>query len=54
MKNNKKKAILGVKIRGHDTGAALLSGGKIVAVAEERLIRVEHSYNIFPHFVESQ
>lgn len=41
--------VLGLKIRGHDTGAAVISGtGKIVAIAEERLNRVKHSPNMFP------
>ncbi len=42
------KTILGVKITSHDTGAALLSQGRVVAIAEERLCRVKHSTNIFP------
>ena len=33
---------------GHDTGAALCIGGKVVAIAEERLNRVKHSFNVFP------
>lgn len=41
--------ILGVKLTSHDTGAALISGGRIVAVAEERLNRVKHS-NAFPEY----
>ncbi len=41
-------AILGLKIRSHDTGAALLSDGKIVAIAEERLNHIKHSYDMFP------
>ncbi len=40
--------VLGVKMTSHDTGAALISGGKIVAIAEERLNRVKYSENIFP------
>ncbi len=40
--------VLGLKITSHDTGAALIAGGKIVAIAEERLNRVKHSPNIFP------
>ena len=42
--------ILGLKIAGHDTGAALITTNqKIVAIAEERLNRVKHSPNMFPH-----
>ncbi len=40
--------ILGLKIRGHDTGAALIADGRIVAIAEERLNRVKHSFEMFP------
>lgn len=40
--------IVGLKIIGHDTGAALISGNKVVAIAEERLNRVKHSPNMFP------
>jgi len=40
--------VLGVKITGHDTGAALIAGGRVVAIAEERLNRVKHSHNMFP------
>lgn len=40
--------VLGVKIVGHDTGAALISNGRIVAIAEERLNRVKHSPYMFP------
>lgn len=40
--------ILGLKIYGHDTGAALIANGKIVAIAEERLNRVKHSFNMYP------
>src|SRR3989344_472718 len=39
--------ILGLQLAGHDTGAALISGGKIVAIAEERLNRDKHS-SVFP------
>jgi len=41
--------ILGLKIASHDTGAAILSEGRVIAIAEERLNRVKHSYNMFPH-----
>lgn len=41
--------VLGLKIYGHDTGAALISGQRVVAIAEERLNRVKHSPNMFPH-----
>ena len=40
--------ILGVKINGHDTGAALIFGEDVVAIAEERLNRVKHSPGMFP------
>lgn len=40
--------ILGLKIIGHDTGAALISGKLVVAISEERLCRVKHSPRIFP------
>lgn len=41
--------ILGVKITGHDTGAALIADKKVIAIAEERLNRVKHSPKMFPH-----
>ncbi len=41
--------ILGVKVAGHDTGAALISDRRLVAIAEERLNRVKHSSKMFPH-----
>ncbi|MCR4333519.1 MAG: hypothetical protein NUV60_00640 [Patescibacteria group bacterium] len=40
--------ILGVKITGHDTGAALISNQRVIAIAEERLNRVKHSSKMFP------
>lgn len=40
--------VLGVKMQSHNTGAALISEGRIVAIAEERLNRVKYSENIFP------
>ena len=40
--------VLGLKIVGHDTGAALVADGRIVAIAEERLNRVKHSPYMFP------
>ncbi|MEK7614421.1 MAG: carbamoyltransferase C-terminal domain-containing protein [Patescibacteria group bacterium] len=40
--------ILGVKVTGHNTGAALISGQRVVALAEERLNRIKHSSNMFP------
>jgi|TARA_Y100000310_G_C20693641_1_gene824000 carbamoyltransferase len=40
--------ILGLKIVKHDTGAALISNGEVVAIGEERLNRVKHSPSIFP------
>jgi len=41
--------VLGLKIVSHDTGAALIHDGKIVAISEERLNRIKHSFNLFPH-----
>ena len=41
------KNILGVKAYGHENGVALLSGGRVIAIAEERLDRVKHS-SAFP------
>ena len=46
--SKKDQIVLGVKITSHDTGAALVAEGRIVAIAEERLCRVKHSTNIFP------
>ncbi len=40
--------VLGIKAVGHDTGAALIANGKIVAVAEERLSRVKYGHGAFP------
>ena len=40
--------VLGLKITSHDTGAALIAEQKIVAIAEERLNRIKHSYDMFP------
>ena len=40
--------VLGLKIKKHDTGAALISDGEVVAIAEERLCRIKHSFDIFP------
>jgi len=40
--------VLGLKITSHDTGAALIADGRIIAVAEERLNRIKHSFNMFP------
>ncbi len=34
--------ILGLHATGHDTGAALIAGGEVVAIAEERLSRVKN------------
>ncbi|TSC84162.1 MAG: carbamoyltransferase [Parcubacteria group bacterium Gr01-1014_17] len=41
--------ILGLKIKQHDTGAALIAGNRVVAIAEERLNRVKHSRDMFPN-----
>jgi len=41
-------AVLGLKVLGHDTGAALISNNKVVAIAEERLNRVKNSVGCFP------
>lgn len=35
--------VLGLKISGHDTGAALIAGGRVVAIAQERLDRTKYS-----------
>jgi carbamoyltransferase len=35
--------ILGIKMEGHDTGACLISGDRVVAIAQERLDRVKNS-----------
>lgn len=40
--------ILGLKMKQHDTGAALIAGERVVAIAEERLNRVKHSRDMFP------
>lgn len=40
--------ILGLHTFGHDTGAALISGGSLTAISEERLNRMKHS-GAFPH-----
>ncbi|MDO8562108.1 MAG: carbamoyltransferase C-terminal domain-containing protein [bacterium] len=40
--------VLGIKTMGHDTGAALIAGGKVVAIAEERLNRIKYSPHRFP------
>jgi carbamoyltransferase len=40
--------VLGLKVIGHDTGAAVVSGTRVVAIAEERLNRIKHSPNMFP------
>ncbi len=40
--------VLGLKIEGHDPGAALINGTRVVAIAEERLNRKKHSQGIFP------
>jgi carbamoyltransferase len=51
-KNNtsdKKLNILGLKIVGHDTGAAIVTDGTCFAISEERLNKVKHSKNMFPY-----
>ena len=45
----KTQNVLGLKIRGHDTGAAVISQGKVFAISEERLNRVKHAKHIFPN-----
>lgn len=40
--------VLGIKTMGHDTGAALIADGKVIAIAEERLNRIKYSPNRFP------
>jgi len=42
------QAVLGVKMFGHDTGAALIYNDKVIAIAEERLNRIKYSPDIFP------
>ncbi len=44
--------VLGLKIGGHDTGAALISHGKIVAIAEERITREKHSSAFPSHSID--
>ncbi len=39
--------VLGLKIVGHDTGASVISNGRVVAIAEERLNREKYS-GVFP------
>lgn len=39
--------ILGLHLFGHDTGAALISQGQLMAISEERLNRLKHS-GLFP------
>jgi hypothetical protein len=41
-------AVLGIKMRGHDPGAALIFDGRLVAISEERLNRIKYSKGIFP------
>jgi carbamoyltransferase len=49
MKKQNIRVVLGLKIHGHDTGAAIIAHGKtVIAIAEERLNRVKHSPNMFP------
>jgi len=40
--------ILGLHTFGHDTGASLISEGRLFAIGEERLNRIKHS-GVFPH-----
>ncbi|HEY4517430.1 MAG TPA: carbamoyltransferase C-terminal domain-containing protein [Candidatus Paceibacterota bacterium] len=42
------KNVLGLKIVGHDPGAALISGNRVVAISEERLNRIKYSTGLFP------
>ncbi|RJQ32470.1 hypothetical protein C4572_01025 [Candidatus Parcubacteria bacterium] len=48
MKSTKNLNILGLKIKGHNTGASLIYGDKIMAISEERLDRIKNSPNVFP------
>jgi carbamoyltransferase len=48
MNKEKTPVILGLKVTNHDTGAALIAGQRLVAIAEERLNRVKHSRHYFP------
>lgn len=40
--------VLGLHIARHDTGAALISDDRVIAIAEERLCRIKYSPDIFP------
>src|SRR3989344_8182679 len=42
------KNVLGLKVVGHDPGAALISGNRVVAISEERLNRNKYSTGMFP------
>ena len=42
------KNVLGLKVVGHDPGAALISGNRVVAISEERLNRNKYSTGKFP------
>ena len=43
------KNVLGIKVVGHDPGAALIAGDRVIAISEERLNRVKYSTGKFPH-----
>jgi|TARA_Y100000310_G_scaffold321577_1_gene379431 carbamoyltransferase len=47
--SSKKLNILGLKIVGHDPGAAIIKDGTIFAISEERLNKIKHSRHIFPN-----
>ncbi|MDO8552930.1 MAG: carbamoyltransferase C-terminal domain-containing protein [bacterium] len=40
--------VLGIKMTGHDTGAALIADDRVVAISEERLNRIKYSPHLFP------
>lgn len=43
------RKVLGISAYYHDSSAALIAGGELVAAAEERFTRLKHDSN-FPHF----
>lgn len=43
------RTVLGIKVVGHDPGAAVMSDGRVVAIAEERLSRVKYARGQFPN-----
>lgn len=45
---NPSQVVLGLKCCKHDTGAALIADGHIVAISEERLCGVKHAFGRYP------